>query len=201
METSAHQRSALPLCPVAGKQQCHNFASLRSVRCTVHSKPPFSEHTEAARFPQTIYHIMGSSKTSKVPANAKSRKHKQFRKIVLEATNRAKSMEEESSVFDDLSEFERSLLFSYFYDHPEELPDRGDTSAMRHATEKPLSIKVKFDQNIFERDVCLRSIPDHELEAVDPFTNKSQVSQGQANLLHGASPSPSAGQSALFKDL
>lgn len=68
-----------------------------------------------------------------------------------------------------MTDMQRMLAFSYFYDHPEELPDR-ESGAARRAKQKPLKIKVKFDEAIFERQHCVRPIPVDELEEVDPMS-------------------------------
>lgn len=74
-----------------------------------------------------------------------------------------------------MTDVQRALAFSYFYDHPEELPDR-ESGAAKKAKQKPFKIRVKFDEAIFERSKCVRPIPLDELEGVDPLSSSSSSS-------------------------
>lgn len=111
---------------------------------------------------------MGSRrKSSKTPSTAKARSKKRHRRI-LQITVPGQ-VRDESSIFDDMTDMERVLAFSYYYDHPDELPDR-ESGAARRAKERPAKIRVKFDEAIFERKTCARPIPDDDLVEVDPLT-------------------------------
>lgn len=88
-----------------------------------------------------------------------------------------------------MTDVQRTVAFSYYYDHPEELPDR-ESGAARKAKQKPLRIKVKFDEAIFERKQNMRPIPFEELKEVDPFTIDSPTNSAsdQDELLSSTSP-------------
>lgn len=114
---------------------------------------------------------MGSySKSSKAPSIAKARKEKRHRRILHIPI--PTQICHESSIFDDMNDLQRVLAFSYYYDHPHELPDR-ESGAAKRARQKPLKIRVKFDVGIFERDGCTRPIPLDELEGIDPLSSSS----------------------------
>lgn len=113
---------------------------------------------------------MGSySKSSKALSAAKARKQKRHRILQISLPTQVCH---ESSIFDDMTDIQRALAFTYFYDHPDELPDR-DSGAARRARQKPLKIRVQFDEEIFERDGCTRPILFDELEGIDPLTSSS----------------------------
>ncbi|KAK4500384.1 hypothetical protein PRZ48_008573 [Zasmidium cellare] len=114
-----------------------------------------------------------SSKSCKTPPTAKARsqkRHRNFLQISVSTSSR-----NDTSIFDDMTDMERVLAFSYYYDHPEELPDR-ESGAARRARQKPLKIKVKFDEAIFERQHCKRPIAWEELEEIDPMSTGSPAS-------------------------
>ncbi|CAK3851302.1 Hypothetical predicted protein [Lecanosticta acicola] len=114
---------------------------------------------------------MGSSRKSTKPLpDAKTNNKKEQRRNIVEpvSTAFADTMtkikqhnrrrrrrdavheESEESIFQDMSEVQRVIAYSWFYDHPEELPER-ESAATKMATRKPRRIKVQFDLGIWQR--------------------------------------------------
>lgn len=107
-----------------------------------------------------------------ITAMAKIKKHKRRQRRREEAQE---EQEPQPCVFEGMTPLERMYAYQYYYDHPEELPDR-ESDAMRMAGQRPKTIKVQFDLGIWERETPLRVVDEDDLYgSVDPLEKTPRV--------------------------
>lgn len=109
-----------------------------------------------------------------VTAMAKIKGHRR-RQRRREEAQEEQEQESQPCVFEGMTHLERMYAYQYYYDHPEELPDR-ESDAMRLADQRPKTIRVQFDLGIWQRETPLRVVDEDDLYgSVDPLEKRPRV--------------------------
>lgn len=107
-----------------------------------------------------------------VTAMAKIKKRERHQRRREEAQE---EQEPQPCVFEGMTPLERMYAYQYYYDHPEELPNR-QSDAMRMAGQRPKTIRVQFDLGIWERETPLRVVDEDDLYgSVDPLEKRPRA--------------------------